>query len=57
MPSDETFKNIDYKNKAVAVPLPDRINDIDTKNTLYSNIIDAAENKSRGFIKNCLQIA
>jgi len=44
MPNDETFKNIDYKNKAIAVPLPDRINDIDTKNTLYSNIIDAAEN-------------
>lgn len=44
MPSDETFNNIDYKNKAIAVPRPDRINDIDTHNTLYNNIIDAAEN-------------
>ena len=44
--NDETFNNIDYKNKAVAVPLPDRINDIDTKNTLYKNIIDAADNNT-----------
>lgn len=45
MPNDETFKNIDYKNKAKAVPYPDRINDIDTKHTLYNNIIDAADNR------------
>jgi len=44
MPDKEVFKNIDHKNKAVAVPLPDRINDIDTKNTLYTNIIDSVEN-------------
>ena len=44
MPNEETFNNIDYKNKAIAVPHPDRINDIDTKGTLYTNIVDAAEN-------------
>lgn len=44
MPDKEVFKNIDHKNKAVAVPMPDRINDIDTKGTLYDNIIETADN-------------
>ena len=44
MPSNDiAFKNIEYKNKAVARPLPDRINDIDTKGSIYSNIIEAAD--------------
>ena len=42
----EGFDNIDYANKAVAVPLPDRINDIDTKGTIYDNIISASDNGS-----------
>lgn len=40
----EGFDNIDYANKAIAKPLPDRINDIDTKGTLYDNIIYASDN-------------
>lgn len=41
---DDVFKNIDVKNKVVPVPKPDKINDIDTNNILYKNIIDASEN-------------
>ena len=44
MPNDKTFNNIDYKNKTIPVPYPDKINDIDTDNTLYNNIVEAAEN-------------
>lgn len=40
----EGFDNINYANKAIAKPLPDRINDIDTKGTLYDNIIYASDN-------------
>jgi len=43
---DETFNNIDYKNKAYAVPLPDRVNDVDTKGIIYDNIIDAVDNST-----------
>lgn len=42
--SETAFKNIDYANKAVAVPRPDRINDIDTDQNIYTNIINAAQN-------------
>lgn len=44
MPDREVFQNIDYANKAIAEPIPDRINDIDTDNTFYSNIISASQN-------------
>ena len=44
MADSQTFKNIDHKNKTVSKPRPDRINDIDTKSTLYKNIIDSAQN-------------
>ena len=43
---ESVFQNIDYKNKAIPVPMPDKINDIDTKGTLYSDIIDAATNST-----------
>ena len=46
MPNNNAFQNIDYANKAVAQPLPDRINDIDTKGTLYDNIITAADSNA-----------
>ena len=45
MPDKEVFQNIDYANKVVAKPIPDRINDIDTNGTLYDNIIEASDNK------------
>ena len=44
MPDKEVFQNIDYANKVVPTPLPDRINDIDTHGTLYDNIITASDN-------------
>ena len=44
MPDKEVFQNIDYANKVVPEPLPDRINDIDTHGTIYDNIIEASDN-------------
>jgi len=44
MADQEVFKNIDYVNKTVSMPLPDKINDIDTNNHIYDNIIDSQEN-------------
>ena len=44
MPDKDVFQNIDYVNKAVSAPRPDRINDIDTKGTIYDTIIDASDN-------------
>ena len=47
MGTNETaFNNIDYKNKAIPVPNPPRINDIDVDGTLYQNIIEASENST-----------
>lgn len=47
MGTNETaFNNIDYKNKAIPVPNPPRINDVDVDGTLYQNIIEAAENST-----------
>ena len=43
MADQEVFKNIDYVNKAIPSPLPDKINDIDTDNHIYDNIIDSQE--------------
>ena len=43
MADQEVFQNIDYENIAVPKPLPDKINDIDTKNHIYDNIIDSQE--------------
>lgn len=37
------FNNIDYVNKAVPTSKPDKITDIDTKNYIYDNIIEAQE--------------
>ena len=44
MPDKEVFQNIDYVNKVVPQPVPDRINDIDTHGTIYDNIIAASDN-------------
>lgn len=43
MADQEVFQNIDYENITVSKPTPDKINDIDTKNHIYDNIIDAQE--------------
>lgn len=43
MADQDVFKNIDYVNKAIPSPLPDKINDIDTDNHIYDNIIDSQE--------------
>ena len=43
---DSAFKNIDYKNKTKAVPNDTKINDIDTDNSFYNAIIDAADNST-----------
>ena len=46
MPLDnekEVFQDIEYSNTTVSKPLPDKVNDIDTKNHIYDNIIDAQE--------------
>ena len=40
MADQEVFKNIDYENKAIAQPLPGKINDIDVDNHIYDNIIE-----------------
>ena len=37
---DGVFQNIDYENKTISEPLPDKMTDIDTDNTIYNNIID-----------------
>jgi len=43
MADQDVFKNIDYVNKTVSMPLPDKINDIDTDNHIYDNIIESQE--------------
>ena len=43
---DSVFQNIDYKNQAIPVPMPDKISDIDTKGTIYKDIIEAATNST-----------
>ena len=45
MADKEVFKNIDYENKTITKPTPDKINDIDTHNNIYDNII---ENQEKG---------
>jgi len=42
--NNDVFQNIDYANKVVPSPIPDRINDIDTHGTIYDNIITASDN-------------
>ena len=39
----EVFQNIDFENKVISEPAPDKIKDIDTKNNIYDNIISAQE--------------
>lgn len=41
---DTAFKNINYNNKTVSVPLPTRMKEIDTDHDFYNNIIDASQN-------------
>lgn len=41
---DNGFRNIDYANKAIAQPRPERIDDIDTSGSIYDNIITASDN-------------
>lgn len=41
---DQVFKNIDHRNKTKPTSLPNKINDIDTKDSLYANIIDSSIN-------------
>lgn len=41
---EEVFQNIDFDNKTVSAPYPDRIKDIDVQNHIYDNIIDAQMN-------------
>ena len=43
---DSVFQNIDYKNQAIPVPMPDKVSDIDTKGTIYKDIIEAATNST-----------
>ena len=43
--NEETaFKNINYNNKTVSVPTPDKMTDVDTEHDFYNNIIDASQN-------------
>lgn len=46
MPEETVFKNIDYENKTVSKPYPDKMKDIDLSGQLFDNIIDAAEKSS-----------
>ena len=42
--NEETaFKNINYNNKTVSVPTPDKMTDVDTEHDFYNNIIDASQ--------------
>jgi len=41
--NEETFKNVDYRNKAIPKPLPDKITDIDVNGNFYSYVLDLAE--------------
>ena len=43
MEKENVFKDINYKNKAEPILKPTKINDIDTNNYIYDNIIDAQE--------------
>ena len=43
MEEKEVFQDIEFSNVIKPKPLPDKINDIDTHNTIYTNIIDAQE--------------
>ena len=46
MEEKEVFSNqVDYKNKTISKPIPDKINDIDTHNKFYDNIIDAIDSR------------
>lgn len=43
----ETFDNqVDYKNKTVSEPLPDKITDIDTKGRFYDELIDGIDSNT-----------
>ena len=46
MPEETVFKNIDYENKTISKPYPDKMKDIDLSGQLFDNIIDAAEKSS-----------
>jgi hypothetical protein len=46
MEEKEVFSNqVDYKNKTISKPIPDKISDIDTHNEFYDNIIDAVDSR------------
>ena len=46
MPEENVFNIIDYENKTVSKPYPDKIKDIDLSGQLFDNIINAAEKSS-----------
>ena len=41
--NDDVFQNIDYKNKAIATPYPDKIKDIDIHDEFLDDIVEAEE--------------
>lgn len=46
MSEENVFNIIDYENKTVSKPYPDKIKDIDLSGQLFDNIINAAEKSS-----------